>query len=113
MKWRVYYDNGSTWDDDVDNAPMMHVLLIQEINGKHGRRIVPPGDYYIYRFDREKWLSMDFVGMIQYLAEPGTQKKVLMGKMVLPDEWGAILRTAKEDLDFPPRSGYYPAEPKE
>ncbi len=110
--FRIYYDDGSTHDDEIGSAPFMSVLLILEKDPAHGRRIVASNDFYIYRFDKSRWLPVDYNGLIQYLAEPGIEKRVLMGKMVLEEEWYAVLRRAKADPDFPQRSGYYKDEPR-
>lgn len=112
-KWRVYYYDGTTFDDDIINVPTFHVVGIQEVDSKNGRKYVFGSDYYGYRFDRERWIKLDYMGAMMYLDHPGEKYKVLKGEMLLEDEWSEYLKRMKEDTDLPPRTGWYPTEPKE
>ena len=110
-RFRVYYVGGTTWDDDIDNIPCLHVLGINEIDAKHGRRLVCGTSMYVFRFDAGKWMKIDdLFGLVNYLAAPGREKKVLFGEKVFPDEWNEAMKWMKSDPDFPPRTGWYPDE---
>lgn len=114
QSFRVYYSNGTTWDDDLVHVPRNHVLGIQEVNKENGRRLVVQGYAYVYRFERGLWLKAeDFMGVVQYLDTPGTQYKILFGEMVFSDEWNEAMKWMKSDPDLPPRTGWHPSEPKE
>lgn len=102
MSFKVYYADGSTYTGDVYDARAFGVLLILEKDKDHGRRIVSNGHYYIWQ---ERWFPVDFVGLIDYLAQPGP-RKVLIGRMVENDIWHAAWARAECDEDFPARTGY-------
>jgi hypothetical protein len=83
--------------------------VIVEKDQDHGRRIVSNGDYYVWE---NRWRNVDFVGMIDYLHRPGP-RKVLCGQYVDNDLWNATFKRAREDADFPVKTGYGFHEPKE
>jgi hypothetical protein len=100
--FKVFYADGSTYTGDAFDAPAWGVLLIAETDKDHGRRIVSNGDYYVWE---ERWRAKDFVGLIDYLAQPGP-RKVLIGRMVDNEIWNETFKRANEDADFPARTGY-------
>ena len=101
--FRIYYDGGTTYDGDPYDAPAFGVLVIVEKNANHGRNLVMTKDYFVYLGDR--WMSVDFIGMLDYLAQPG-YRKVLFGRMVDDEYWYTVVRQAEEDPDFPIRTAY-------
>ena len=100
--FRIFYADGSTYSGDVYDAPAFGVLLIVEKDKDHGRRIVSNGDYYVWD---GRWWSKDFVGLIDYLAQPGP-RKVLIGRMVDNALWNETFKRANEDAEFPVRTAY-------
>ena len=112
MKYRIYYDNGNTYDGEIQNAPAFGVMCIVEDSKKHGRLIVSNGDYYVYIVEEECWRSADFIGMVDYLQRPGW-KKVLIGRLVDDQTFNRIFQMADKDPDFPPRTAYGFFESKE
>ena len=110
MNCRVYYGDGSTYDGSVENTPIFEVLLIVERDKDHGRIIVSGGDYYIY--DDGRWLAVDFVSMLQYMARPGMEKRFLVGVMVHSEKWNDAVRRARSDPDFPPQTALSAYETK-
>lgn len=101
--FRVYYDGGATYDGAPENAPAFGVLVIVESDKNHGRRLVVTKDYFVWLGDR--WLSVDFIGMVDYLQQPGW-KRVLFGRMVDDEYFASVVRLANEDADFPIRSAW-------
>ena len=99
IDFRVYYSDGSTYEGAVESTPIFEVLMIVERDADHGRRLVSNGDYYIY--DDGKWLAVDFVGMLQYMARPSMEKRFLVGVMVHSEKWNNVVRRARSDPDFP------------
>ena len=71
---RIYYKDGSTYDGAPENAPVFDVLIIQENDKNHGRRVLTNGDYFCYDVQEGRWWAYDFPGMIQYLKDPGWNK---------------------------------------
>lgn len=99
--FRIYYDGGSTYDGAPENAPAFGVLVIVQVDKEHGRELVQGKDYFVWKDN--KWYTVDFVGMVDYLQTPGW-KRVLFGRMVNQDEWYKVCRKANEDPDLPPRT---------
>lgn len=100
--FRVYYDDGSTFDGDPFDAPFWGVLVIVEADAEHGRRIVSNGDYYVWE---NRWRAKDFIGMIDYLQQPGP-RKVICGRMVDNERFFEAYKRAEADPDFPTRTAY-------
>lgn len=101
--FRIYYDGGTTYDGDPYDAPAFGVLVIVEKNANHGRQLVTTKDYFVYLGDH--WMSVDFIGMLDYLAQPGP-RKVIFGRMVDDEYWYKVMRQANEDPDFPIRTAW-------
>lgn len=111
MNWRVYYSDGATYDGPVDNVPIWEVLVIVERDPMHGRKLVSGGDYYIY--DGGRWIAGDLMTMWQYMARPGTVKRVLVGVMVNSKKWQETMRKARNDPDFPVQTALHQYEDRE
>jgi hypothetical protein len=101
--FRIYYDDGSTFDGDPFDAPFWGVLIIVEKDRDHGRRIVSNGDYYVWIDGR--WRAKDHIGLIDYLQQPG-HRKAVCGRMVENDHFTAVYMRADADPDFPARTAY-------
>ena len=104
--FRIYYADGSTFDGEPFDAPFFGVLCIVEKDADHGRRIVTQGDYYVWE---SRWRNVDFIGLVDYLAQPGN-RKVICGRLVDNDTWNATIKRANEDPDFPERTGTHSYE---
>lgn len=109
IPFRIYYDGGATYDGEPQDAPALGVLVIVEADTDHGRRLVSAKDYYVW--DRGRWWSVDYIGMIDYLIQPG-MKKVLFGRTVESESWYAAMRRANTDPDFPERTAWGNKEEK-
>lgn len=110
--WRVYYDGRAPFPGDAAtafDAPAWGVLLIVEQSQEHGRRVVSNGDYYVWQHGA--WWAKDFIGLIDYLAEPGP-RKVLIGRMVPNPVWEKAWREAEADTTLPERTGFAADEPR-
>lgn len=101
--FRVYYEGGATYDGDPWGAPGLGVLVIVESDPDHGRRLVTGGDYYVWR--EERWWSVDWIGMIDYLLQPGP-RKVLIGRITTNEIYRDTYIRADSDPDFPARTAY-------
>jgi len=105
MNYKVYYADESTYTGEPWNAPAFGVLVIVEKDPDHGRRLVSAKDYYVWDEKIERWWSVDLIGMVDYLGQPG-RKRVLFGRTVPNEEWYRIMRLANEDTDFPIRTAW-------
>lgn len=103
LNFRIYYDGGMTFDGDPFDAPAFGVLVIVQKNPNHGRDLVMTKDYFVWT--GTKWMAVDFIGMLDYLAQAG-HKKVLFGRMVDDEYFNEIVRLANEDKDFPIRTAW-------
>jgi len=101
FQFKIYYSNGTTYVGDIANAPIWEVVLILEKDSEHGRKIVSGGDYFVYDYESGKFISGDFVTMLQYMARPGDKKRFLVGVMLDNKTWNKIMKQAREDIDFP------------
>lgn len=103
--FKVYYRDGSTYVGPPENTPILDVVLIQEFDSSHGRRLITGGDFYMW--ENGAWTPGDEWTMISYMNRPGFKKRFLIGVMVHSEEWNYFLKVAKEDPFFPERTGHY------
>lgn len=99
--YRIYYDDGTTYQGDPYNAPAFGVLVIIEDDPEAGRVLIENGDYYCYR--EARWYAMDIIGLFDYLASPG-EKKVIFGRIVPNELFREVHKHAMEDTDFPKKT---------
>ena len=107
--WKIYYGDGSTFshkDGDPSDAPAWDVQVIVQLDPQTGRYNQTGDDYYVWR---EKWVGVDQVGFIDYLAHE-CPSIVKFGRTIGNERHKAILKKANEDTDFPPRSAWKPTE---
>lgn len=101
-RWRIYYDDGSTYSSDRDPffAPQTGVqVLVQEVpGGKIGFRPYHSKDAYYYRDGR--WFACDEAGMWDYLLMHRGPKAVIFGRSMVRDEdfWKVVRRAKTEGL---------------
>lgn len=114
LEWRIYYDDGSTFDNlegGPADAPALGVIAVTSIDAEVGFWTARSADYYCYDPDRftPYWEGVDIFGMWDYLALPG-MKRVLFGRTIPNREYEKILHRAMHDPDFPPKQGWRPNE---
>ena len=108
MEWRIYYENGITFDDTdgspVD-APPYGVVAICTRDEKHGRLVLNGFDFYCYQHESGEWFGCDQWGMIDKLLHNLPFHAWKMGRTVRTLEFDDIIYDATHDPDFPPKSG--------
>lgn len=109
MRWRIYYGDGTTWNDDAFAAPARNVQMIAVADPNHGWYLCRSSDYYWYLADSDTWQSGDLFGLFDYLIEPG-KKRVLFGRTITNREFEAILTRAYNDPEIPQKTGWQPRE---
>ena len=107
MKWRIYYDDGTTFDSSMgepDAAPSYGVVAICTTDESHGRLVVNGFDFYCYETVAGEWYGCDQWGMVDKLLHnlPFTAWK--MGRTVRTAVFSEIIQKATTDPDFPPKS---------
>lgn len=102
LAWRVYYDDGSTYDGPSEWAPCDGVIIIAQRDGDVGREILHLKDFYYW--ERDRWWGCDVYGRDDYLRRGGW-KKVLAGRNTSYANYSALYDRACKDPDFPFKSG--------
>ncbi len=80
--WRIYYDDGTTFDGSPEEAPGWGVVVIPQYGGP--------------------WWGHDLAGLLDCLARPGPNI-VIHGRTVASSRWPEMMAQANHDPDFPKR----------
>jgi hypothetical protein len=107
IKWRVYYDDGSTFDSSqgspwtIPEHRGVQVVCYHTEDQDHSTGNVPQfgKDYYWYESETEEWFGGDIFGLFDYLARPGL-KSVLFGRTIATARHMAIRLRACDDKDL-------------
>lgn len=105
LKWKIYYDDGSTYSDELGDpfeAPARGVQIIAIEHPEVGRELLGKEDFYWYRDGR--WFGGDNFGMYDYLLFPGP-KKVIFGRVISSVEFQKIIKRCNVDDYLPLKSG--------
>ena len=97
--FRVYYDDGSTYEGDPYQAPRLGVIAIVQHTEHEGRTVYAREDYYWWD-DDDTWRGGDLFGMWDYLLRPGP-RCVLFGRLVHNATYRDISERAFHDDDIP------------
>jgi hypothetical protein len=106
-KWKIFYGDGSVFDEScgtAESAPSHDVQVIVSSHPDYGRVLLRRWDWY-YLNDGE-WFGSDIHGLLdQLLHDTKNQiKAVKQGRVLSTPDYEAIVRSAREDPDFPPQS---------
>ena len=99
MTWRIYYDNGTTFDNtqgEPQDAPTIGVICIKHFI-ENEWRIQAFTDYYIWELGQE-WWGADAPGFWQYMFKPGL-KVVKFGTNIPDEPFQKIVARAREDTE--------------
>lgn len=105
IAWRVYYDDGSTFDSSQggpEDAPGWGVIAIVQPDPRTNRTVLSRWDHYCWH-SSDGWYGHDLIGLMDCLAMPGWSA-VAHGRTVPPDLWQQINERASNDPDFLPKS---------
>ena len=100
--FRIYLDDGTTYDGPPEQAPGLGVVVIVQDDPDVGRMVMSRWDYFCLHDDGQ-WWGHDLTGLMDCLALPGFNR-VLIGRTVSQDRWHAINAAALADPDFAPKS---------
>lgn len=104
--WRVYYDDGSTFDSTQgapNDAPGLGVQAIVQVHPDVGREILTRFDFYYFVHDLGVWWASDLFGTIdQFVHHPKTRGALKAGRNAAA--YDAIMKRAMTDPDFPAKS---------
>ncbi len=108
MTFRIYYDDGSTYDGAPECAPGAGVIGIvrrdeaaEDFPYTNGRELLYGKDHYWWT--GERWLGGDSYGRDDYLRQPGW-RKVIAGRTVERVRFERVKRQMETDPAFPPMS---------
>ena len=105
MKFKIYYDDGSTYTDQdgpIELAPKVGVICIAQEDAFAGRKIDRSCDYYVMHDYGMR--GVDQFGLYDYLTQPGS-KIVLFGRTVSDERWREIWdEAANRDTYLPLKS---------
>lgn len=108
LKWRIYYDDGSTFDNTQGSpvrAPGWGVICIVNPDPIVGRVIRQSFDFYYWVPDEGQWWGSDLTGLLDRLINRLPIEAVCAGRMISFENYQAIISRADKDQDFPPKSG--------
>lgn len=101
--WRIYYDDGSTFDStqgEPYEAPSTGFIVSVGYDENGDRYLMHGWDHYCYDKKSRQWWGMDLMGVFDRL-----RRNVLYaykeGRTVTKSEWDAIMEQAHRDPDFP------------
>jgi hypothetical protein len=85
VRWKIYYEDGTTFSDrdgKPKEAPGWGVQTIVQPHVESGRYLLPPYDYYLYRDGR--WIGVDVAGLTDHLLK---LKVLRLNKATRRKEW--------------------------
>ena len=108
MKWRIFYEDGTT-SDTLGRA--YGVICVVENDEKNGRKI--PNGYDYYLLVDGSWMGADRDSLFYYLTQQLHRVgAVLVGVMVHHQVFEKIYKQARDDPDFSPKTSRYTCETK-
>ena len=107
FKWRLYYENGSTFSD-TDGEPWQSpgwgaVAIAQpnQYNAGFFRSILKDGPYFLYRKDWDCWMEVELDGLYDQLAHHAHLISAFrMGRYIRDDDFSDIKKQAKADCEL-------------
>ena len=96
--WRIYYADGSTFDDTQgkpEDAPATGVICILQNPPNHGWQLHRDKDYYLWLGD--EWVGVEPDGFWQYMFKSG-YKFPLFGVNVPDDIYAEIIKRATDEI---------------
>lgn len=101
--WRIYYDDGSTFDSTdgrPEDAPPLGFICAIGYDEGGARYIMHGWDHYCYDRDSNQWWGMDYVGLFDRLIH----NKIYAykaGRTITKTAYREIMDLAHSDKDFP------------
>lgn len=105
MDWRIYYDDGSSFDSSMGEpheAPSWGFVCALGYDQDKSRYIMHGWDYYRWDVEAEQWWGMDLIGFIDCSAM-NKNYAVKIGRTVPKRQWSEMMGAANKDPDFPQR----------
>lgn len=106
IPWRIYYDDGSTFDasqGEPEDAPSYGVQIIAQAS-RYGRECLHLWDWYYWREDNEKWWGSDIFGVLDMLLHNQPLRALKQGRNTNSANFEQLMHKAAHDEDLPARS---------
>lgn len=107
-EWRIYYDDGSTFDDSMgepEHAPSFGVVVIIGYDEEGERMLLHKWNYYWTKDlkGRAIWYGSDNIGLIDQLAHDRDRNVhgLKIGRTISNSDYRNFLGIAAYDSDFP------------
>jgi hypothetical protein len=113
LRWRVYYDDGSTFDDTMGSpadSVGWGVVATVSTHPAEGKTFQSMADYYVFD-PRAGWVGTDLCGLFDRLGNRVPMEAVCFGRMIPNEDYARIHRQALEDPDFHRKSQRAVGEP--
>ena len=101
--WRIYYDNGSTYDSKMGfpaHAPSEGFICAVGYDERGDRYIMHGWDFYCWDVETQQWWGMDRTGLHDRLRR-NCVHAYKEGRTVTKSKFQEIMRRAHEDPEFP------------
>lgn len=108
MEWKIYYEDGQTFDStqgEPEDAPSYGVVVIVQNDEDVGRLIMHLWDWFYWRDDYKQWWGADVYGLHDQLLANKPIRAVKLGRNMHNREFGEIMERAANDSDFQTKSG--------
>ena len=106
IRWRVYYDDGGTFDSSKgapEDTPAFGVQCVVEQDDTVGRTILTGFDWYYYHVESGKWWGSDIHGLLDKLLFRIEVIAILQGRNCA--DFHEIYQLALDDPDFNKKAG--------
>lgn len=113
MLWRIYYADGSTFDNlqgDPEDAPAFGVIAVVQPDERVGRQVIHQWDWYYWNSDAGQWWGGNLFGVLDRLLNRLPLGALLQGRMESSEKYSEIINRATNDPDFPAKSALLPVE---
>lgn len=107
VAWRIYYDDGSTFDNrdgEPHQAPGLGVQAIAQHDPRAGRHVLTRFDWYYYRRDQNTWWASDLFGLLDQLTSDTEHRVTAVRAGRNAAAYDRILERAMRDPDLPAKS---------
>lgn len=108
VKWRLYYSNGTVFDNtmgEAEDAPTLDVQVVACYEKGSGRQLYYNFDWYYYKVWEDgfgEWFGADIFGLLDQLLNcPRQVKCIKQGRSVRNEVFRGILKQAINDKDIP------------
>lgn len=106
--WKIYYDDGSTFNNfqvSAIDAPSFGVICIVFPDDLVGRIILHRHDWYYWIPSEGRWSGGDIHGLLDRLLHNLGTIAIKQGRSTSNATFRQIMGLADKDKDFPPKSG--------